>query len=251
MNVIASFNIKGGVGKTAAVVNLSYYCAADGKRTLIWDVDPQGAASFYYRIKPKIKGGGEKLLNKKYLFESSIKGTDYESLDLIPADFSLRNIDLILKESKRPRHRLRKLLATIEDQYDYVFIDCPPGLSLAAESVLFAADLVLVPTVPTVLSLRTLEQLFDFCRNNGLADARICPFYSMVDLRKEQHKSKLQQPSQLPESMLNSWIPYNSQVEKMGELRMPLGGFDANGAAAVAYKKLWREIEQKLNKNST
>ncbi|MGZ4960500.1 MAG: ParA family protein, partial [Methylomonas sp.] len=90
MNVLAVYSIKGGVGKTASAVNLAYTAARNGYRTLVWDLDPQGASSYYFRIKPKIKGGSKDLITGKRELEGLIKGTDFENLHLLPADFSFR-----------------------------------------------------------------------------------------------------------------------------------------------------------------
>ncbi|WP_455196568.1 ParA family protein [Kaarinaea lacus] len=246
MRIIASYNIKGGVGKTASVVNLAYLCAQEGYKTLVWDMDPQGAASFYYRIKPKVKGGGRRLLIKKHALEDAIKGTDFENLDLLPADFSYRNLDLILEDKKKPRQRLRKILFPLVTQYDFIFLDCAPSISLTSESILYAADIVLVPTIPTTLSLRTLHQLLKFCEKNDIASMRLFPFFSMVDNRKDMHRMIVNNPPKTPEPILKSWIPYASDVEKMGIHRAPLGSFAANGPAAKAYQALWQEIKTRV-----
>ena len=149
MNILASYNIKGGVGKTAAAVNLAFLCAAENYRTLVWDLDPQGAASYYFRIKPKVKSGAKGLLQRKHELSEVIKATDYENLDLIPADFSYRNMDLYLEDMKKPTRRLRKLLKNLANEYDYVFLDCPPSISLVSENVFTAADALIIPTIPT------------------------------------------------------------------------------------------------------
>ena len=96
MKIFATYNIKGGVGKTTAAVNLAYLSAADGCRTLLWDLDPQGAASFLFRIKPRVKGGGKALIRGTKTLDDAIKGTDFDHLDLLPADFTYRNMDLLL-----------------------------------------------------------------------------------------------------------------------------------------------------------
>ena len=96
MKILATYNIKGGVGKTASAVNLAWMAARDGIPTLVWDLDPQAAATYYFRIKPKIKGGGRGLVSGKHALEDLIKGTDFEGLDLLPADFSYRHLDLLL-----------------------------------------------------------------------------------------------------------------------------------------------------------
>ena len=181
MKVIASYNIKGGVGKTATAVNLSYLAAWEGSPTLVWDLDPQGAASFYFRVKPKVKGGTVRLLKRKRELDDAIKATDYPRLDLIPADFSYRNMDLTLEHFGKSSNRLRKLIKPLRDEYDYLFIDCPPSISLVSENVFQAADILLVPTIPTTLSLRTLYQLLQFCDIRRYRHLSILPFFSMVD----------------------------------------------------------------------
>ena len=110
MRIIGVYNIKGGVGKTATAVNLAYLSARDGFRTLVWDLDPQGAASFYFRIKPRVKGGGKKMVRGGKELDELIKGSDFDNLDLLPADFSYRNMDLVLNEAKKPAKQLLKLL---------------------------------------------------------------------------------------------------------------------------------------------
>ena len=150
MKVIAIYNIKGGVGKTAAAVNLSYLASLDGASTLVWDLDPQGATSYYFRIKAKIKGGGQKLVEGKRGLEESIKGTDYENLDLLPADFSYRDMDFFVELTNKPGRHLKKLLKPLSGEYDYVFLDCPPSISSASESVFDAADVLLVPTLSLI-----------------------------------------------------------------------------------------------------
>ena len=167
VKVLATYNIKGGVGKTATSVNLAYLAAHEGAPTLVWDLDPQGAASFYFRIKPKIKGGGKRLVSGKRDLEDCIRGTDYEGLDLLPADFSYRNMDLFLEHTKKPERRLHQLLEPLAGEYDYVFLDCPPSISLVSENVFYAADAVLVPTIPTPLSLRTFQADQEISRRTG------------------------------------------------------------------------------------
>ena len=162
MKIFATYNIKGGVGKTTAAVNLAYLSAADGCRTLLWDLDPQGAASFLFRIKPRVKGGGKALIRGTKTLDDAIKGTDFERLDLLPADFTYRNMDLALNQAKRPTRQLSRLLGPLADEYDVVFLDCPPSISLVSENILHAVHVLLVPLIPTTLSERTFDQLTSF-----------------------------------------------------------------------------------------
>ena len=101
MRIYATYNIKGGVGKTTTAVNLAHLAAAEtGLRTVLWDLDPQGAASFMFRVKPRVKGGGKALISGTRTLDDAVKGTDFDNLDLIPADFTYRNMDLLLDNAK-------------------------------------------------------------------------------------------------------------------------------------------------------
>ena len=247
MKIIASYNIKGGVGKTATAVNLSYLAAEEGARVLIWDLDPQGAASYYFRIKPKVKKGARGLIQKKRPMEDAIKGTDFENLDLIPADFSYRHMDLYLMAEKNPLLRINKLIKPLRGEYDYIVLDCPPSISLVSENIFTTADMLLVPLIPTTLSIRTLDQLLDFFRKNRDFNVRsVLPFFSMVDRRKALHRIIVDRPPVDDVSFLNAAIPYASEIEQMGVHRTPLFDYAGSSKAASAYQLLWDEIKQKL-----
>ena len=246
MPILASYNIKGGVGKTATAVNLAFLAAREGARVLVWDLDPQGAAGFYFRVKAKVKGGVA-IVEKAGRAAKRVKGTDFERLDLIPADFSYRNMDRVLKECNNPRERLAKSLAPLSAEYDYIFLDCPPAISLVSENVFHAADALLVPTIPTTLSLRTLAQLQRFREEEGYRRLKLLPFYSMVDRRKHLHRLILETPSKAVGEMLESYIPYAAEVEKMGVERRPLPDYAKSGVSARAYEALWEEVKGKLD----
>ena len=247
MKIVGVYNIKGGVGKTATAVNLGYLASRQGLRTLIWDLDPQGAASFYFRIKPKVKGGGKGLIKGKRELDELVKGTDFEDLDLLPADFSYRHMDLALEDSKRPTKQLLRLLRPLSEEYDLVLLDCPPSISLVSENIFRAADLLLVPTIPTTLSARTLQQLHQFISaNHKQFTARVLPFFSMADQRKRMHQELMAQlPKRYPD-MLQSIIPQASDVERMGSERAPVGRYAGSGKAAKAYRALWEELRAML-----
>lgn len=248
MKIIASYNIKGGVGKTATAVNLAYLAAREGNRTLIWDLDPQGAATYYFRVKPKVKGGTKALVSGHRDLDDLVKGTDFENLDLLPADFSYRNMDLVLEDNKRPTKQLQKLLTPMAIAYDYVFLDCPPSISLVSENVFRASHALLVPMIPTTLSARTLAQLQDFLEgHDGLGKISLMPFFSMVDRRKNLHLHLMETlPESFP-SFLKASIPYASEVERMGLNRMPLPAYaPATNPIARAYDALWEEVKMSM-----
>jgi chromosome partitioning protein len=243
--VIAAYNIKGGVGKTSVSVNLAWLAAEGGARVLLWDLDPQGAATFLLRIRPKVKGGGRRLVHGKSDPAALLKGTDHERLDLLPADFSYRNMDLVLDATKRPTRRLARVLTPLAGDYDYVFLDCPPAISLASESVFGAADVLLVPLIPSPLSLRTYEQLCGFVADEVPEPPLILAFLSMTDGRRRVHKEVIEELAGAG-GVLRTAIPSASDVERMGVHRRVLADFAPHGRAGRAYVQLWDELRERI-----
>jgi len=246
MKIIGVYNIKGGVGKTATAVNVAHLAAKSGLRTLIWDLDPQAAATYYLRVKPKVKRS-EKLLRGKGKGELDdvVKGSDYPNLDLLPADFSYRNMDLLLGENKKPTLRLLKLLRPLSKEYDLVVLDCPPSISLVSENIFRAADALLLPTIPTTLSLRTMQQLLDFMEGHKLMTP-VYAFYSMVDRRKRLHQDVIAAPGDPRCTVLETVIPYATEVERMGIERRPVTDYRPRSPAGLAYQALWAEAKAKV-----
>jgi chromosome partitioning protein len=245
MKIFATYNIKGGVGKTSTAVNVAYLAARDGYRVLLWDLDPQAAASFLFRVRPRVKGGGKALIRGTRSVDDAIKGTDFDGLDLLPADFTYRNLDLMLDSARKPARRLASLLAPLGAQYDVIVLDCPPSISLLSESVLHAADLLLVPLIPTTLSVRTLEQLTEFI--DGFAGHRpqVLAFFSMADRRKRLHRDIARDlPLHRPEFAATA-IPALSVIEQRAVQRAPVAAFAPRSQAALRYAELWREARER------
>jgi chromosome partitioning protein len=241
--VLASYNIKGGVGKTSAAVNLAYLAAREGAPTLLWDLDPQGGSTYLLRVKPKVKGGGRRLVQGKTDAAARIKGTDYELLDLLPADFSYRHMDLHLGDAKRPERQLSRVLAPLAGDYEYVFLDCPPSISLGSESVFEAADALIIPLLPAALSARTLDRIDEVVGSETLRLA----FFSMADTRKRMHRDVMAQfAAERPDEMLQTVVPMSADVERMGQARAPLEEFAPHGRGSVAFRDLWKEIRERL-----
>ena len=242
MIVLATYNIKGGVGKTAAAVNLAYCASRAGYRTLVWDLDPQGAAGYYFRIERAATDDIDRLLDKKHDLRSSIRGTDYPHLDLLPADLGYRNLDIALNDLKKPTRRLEKLLAPLADDYDLAILDCAPHLSRVSENVFNVADWLLVPVIPTPLSIRAYRQLREFCVNEGLPTDTLLPFFSMVDRRRQLHCELIAEFAAAHPEVLRSFVPYTSLVEKMGEQRAPVQQFAPSSPGARAFAALWQAV---------
>jgi chromosome partitioning protein len=242
MKILAVTNIKGGVGKTTTAINLSYLCASAGRSTLLWDLDSQGAATYILRGEPKDGGTPKRLLSGKQALPELILTTGYAHLDLLPADFSYRKFDVHLSERKKPTERLLKMSRSLRDVYDVLFLDCAPGVSLLSENVLRAADVIIVPMLPTPLSVRMLEQLHDFVVRQGWTDLKLLPFFSMVDRRKSLHQDIIVATREQFPNMLMTEVPYASEIERMAMRRAPIPAFAPRSAAAQTYAALWTEL---------
>jgi chromosome partitioning protein len=247
VQIIATCNLKGGVGKTSAAVSLAYLAARDGRRTLLWDLDPQGAATFMLRARPHVKGGGKALIRGTRPLDRAIRRTRYDRLDVLPADFTYRKMDLALDDAKKPTQRIARLVAPLTGVYDTVFLDCPPGLSLVSENALHTADLLLVPLIPTTLSLHTFDQLTDFLAGLEGDAPRVLAFFSMVDRRKRLHREVLERLPLERSDIAAAAIPALSVVEQMTVHRAPIPAFAPRSSAAHSYEQLWAELRQRLD----
>lgn len=242
MRVISCYSMKGGVGKTATSVNLAYWAAQTGIRTLLIDLDPQGASSFYYRVRPTNKKLGKRFFKAYEDFVGQIKASDFANLDIIPAHLSFRNFDTILSLVKKRKDRLRKVLKGLRKHYTLVVLDCPPSISHLSEAVFTASDLVVVPVIPTTLSERTFEQLQGFFARYDYNWEHVVPFFSMVEAKKALHKNTMKNLRVRHPQFLKSIIPYSVDIESMGEHRAPVDTYARRRPANKAYHQLWQEL---------
>jgi cellulose biosynthesis protein BcsQ len=247
LEIIAVYNIKGGVGKTTTAVNLAYLSAAAGWPTLLWDLDPQGAATYMLQSQPRKRSGARRLIRGERELDELVRSTDYERLDILPAHFSYRRMDLHLSARKKPAATLMKLMRSLQGRYACLFLDCPPGLSLVSENILHAADAILVPVLPSPLSTRMLEQLTEFVEQQNWPDLALLPFFSMVDRRRTLHKEGLVSLRQRFPGMLRTEVPYLSAIEQGSVRRAPLPAYAGKSAAAQAYAQLWQETDARLS----
>lgn len=248
METIAFFNLKGGVGKTTSAVNIAWHAANEGIPTLLWDLDPQGAASWLLNSKARNKTAPKKLLKGKTPIGDLVRETDYDNLDIIPADFSLRHLDkqLALESEKGKQNLISKLVEPFGERYALMVLDCPPSFSLLTEQIFETADSLYIPLIPTHLSLRTFEQTRSFFKENKLKPKRLHAFFTMVDRRRSLHRVMLAHPPKILKNGLSTPVPYAAVVEKMGDHQAPLPAFDKSSPVSKAYAALWGDIKQTL-----
>lgn len=242
MRTIAIYNLKGGVGKTAAAVNFSYLAARSGLRTLLWDLDPQGAATWYLLSDSEKSASAEKLIKRKVTIGEQLVRSRFDRLDLIPSNFSHRKVDITLSKLQVSSHTLKRLINPFGETHSLVVLDCPPSLSKLAEQIFDSADAIFVPLVPTYLSLRTFEQAMEYIKAHKLGHKQVYPFFSMVDIRRQLHRGLLNEPPKNLKRLLTNYIPYSAVIEKMGEHRAPLPVYARTHPATGAYERLLQEV---------
>ncbi len=242
MKIVASYSIKGGVGKTAASVNLAYASAKAGNETLLIDLDPQGASSFYFRIGTSKKEKKAYFFTKKNRLLAQIKGSNYKRLDILPANLSFRNFDIMLNSMSKSKKRLKELLSSLKNEYDLIILDCPPNINLLSENVFNAADMILVPVIPTTLSERTYEQLLNFFDNNAYHKKIIHPFFSMAQSKNKLHHQTIHDMEQRHPEFMNSIISFSNEIERMGLHREPVLAYASKKSYVQSYRTLFNEI---------
>lgn len=247
MKIIACYSNKGGVGKTATSVNFAYALAATGKRVLLCDLDPQGASGFYFRVKPSKKLKEAAFFEDVERFTRSIRASDFDRLDILPANMSFRDFDVFLSRMKNPRTRLKKALKAVNSDYDVIVLDCPPNVSTLSENVFRASDAIVVPVIPTTLSERTFEQLVDLFRDHKLDRKKLLGVFSMAQGTKRLHSETMDRMrATYGKRFMDTVVPFSSEVEKMGVHRAPVATYAGRHTAGKAYEALSQEVLKRL-----
>jgi cellulose biosynthesis protein BcsQ len=239
MASVAVYSPKGGVGKSTSAVNLAYLSASTSKRrTLLWDIDAQGAASFLLGVPPRHQEA-RRIFSKDADPVELAQPTSFARLSVITADTSLRRLDAQLIEEDA-RKRMRKLIRGLETRFERVIVDCPPGLTEISEQIFRAVDLIVIPVPPSALGRRAFDETVESIRGMRRDAPPILPVLSMTDRRRKLHREMV--------AAHPDWsvIPYASVVERMATERAPLAAFAPRHPAAQAFAELWSDVEHRL-----
>jgi chromosome partitioning protein len=245
---VAVVNQKGGVGKSTTAVNLGACLALLGKRTLLVDIDPQGNATTGLGIdKRGIENDSYALLLGEIGAASAIIPTDVENLSIIPATANLAGAEVELVSALARENRLRQALAGVVDQYDYIFVDCPPSLGLLTINALVAADQMIIPIQAEFYALEGLSQLTAIVQRVKQAlNPRLEILGVLVTMYDGRTRLAVEVVDEVmryfPDHVFKTQIPRNIRLSEAPSFGKPVVLFDVRSRGAQAYLDLAREV---------
>lgn len=245
--VISVANQKGGVGKTTTTINVSAILAKKGKKVLLIDSDPQGNATSGLGVNKKEKKTLYNLLIENEDIKNCITKTKVKNLDICPCNIDLAGAEVELVSMMSRETRLKQQLDTIKDEYDYVFIDCPPSLGLLTLNALTASDYILVPVQCEYYALEGLTQLLNTVKlvkkhlNNNIVV--LGAILTMYDSRTKLSNEVVYQVRKFFQNhVFKTIIPRNIRLSEAPSYGVSIIDYDGDSKGAKAYMDLSDEI---------
>lgn len=251
--IIAVTNQKGGVGKTTSSINIAFYLAKAGKKTLLVDFDPQGNATSGLGIdKSELDATmADVVMSQKKLAEVVIP-TEFKNLSVAPAMPTLANTEVEIAQAEHRFSRLKYAIEGLNTEYEYIIIDCPPSLSLLTVNALIAAKYVLLPVQAEFYALEGLGQLLETMKlvrknlNPTLDLIGVLP--TMVDSRTSLSNQVLSEIAKhFPAKVFKTTIPRNVRLAEAPSHGVPIGAYDRFSKGARAYKAAAKEVMERAS----
>jgi chromosome partitioning protein len=251
--VISVTNQKGGVGKTTTAVNLAYYLAKSGKKTLLIDFDPQGNATSGLGVdKQDLQLTMADVAMETATLDQVVISTDYKNFFLAPTTPILANTEVQLAQADRRFSRLKNAIEASQGNYDVIIIDSPPSLSLLTVNGLVATNYVLLPVQAEFYALEGLGQLLETMKlvrkgmNPTLELLGVLP--TMMDSRTTLSGQVHEEiKKHFPGKVFNSVIPRNIRLAEAPSHGLPIGAYDKFSKGARAYKAFTKEVLSRVN----
>ena len=256
MKVISITNQKGGVGKTTSSINIAYFIAKQGFRTLIVDFDPQGNATSGLGIeKNKLEFTMADVISGEKQLRDIIIETDFSKLKIAPSTPILAHAEVELASAKGRFTRLKDALKTIEADFDYVILDSPPSLSLLTVNGFIASDYLILPVQAEFYAMEGLGQLLESMKlvkkgmNPNLELLGV--LRTMVDSRTTLGGQVLEEIKKFfPDKIFSNAIPRNIRLAEAPSHGVPIGVYDRFSKGARAYKAVSKEIIQRIERGN-
>ncbi len=251
-HIIAVTNQKGGVGKTTSTINIAYFLAKAGKRTLLIDFDPQGNATSGVGVDKESLSLtiADVILGKASIDDVIIK-TEFNNLDVAPTIPVLANAEVELANADKRFARLKIATQSVSHKYDYILIDCPPSLSLLTVNALIASQYILLPVQAEFYALEGLGQLLETVKlvrkslNPMLDLLGVLP--TMVDSRTSLSSQVLTEINKyFPAKVFSNTIPRNVRLAEAPSHGVPIGVYDRFSKGARAYKAVAKEVMERV-----
>lgn len=249
--IVTVFNQKGGVGKTTTVVNLAATLGYKGYKTLLIDVDPQGNATSGVGIdKSEIEYSTYDMLLGEVTARSILTETEFKNLSILPASIDLAGAEIELSDKENRNRILKKAIATLVVEYDYIIIDCPPSLGILSINALVAADTLIVPLQCEYYALEGLSQLVNTVRavkkeyNPHLELEGV--LFTMYDSRLKLSQQVVDEVNQyFPKKTYRTMIPRSVKIAEAPSFGKPVIYYEKYSKASFAYKKFTDEFLKK------
>jgi cellulose biosynthesis protein BcsQ len=246
MKTIAIYNIKGGVGKTTTTINIACLLAKMNLSVLVWDLDAQGGTSFFFDKEHQNNQNLGKLFSGYISIYDVIKPADTYHIDIIANDtlFSdqfINHASQLTKLDFFSNQLVKNVLSKVNDDYDVVIIDCPPGKFTMHDNVFCATDLLLVPNIPAPLSMYCNDMLLAAMQKLQPSNTRIFSFFNLVQMQKKLHKMYLNSESSLVHQLEN-YIPFYTEIETISQSKTSIFHQLKDSKSILYYENLWDEI---------